>query len=60
MKKIVIWENENDEILFKENVLLIDLPRIGETVIYMTNKIIIANIIHNFDEKHIIVKVKSI
>jgi hypothetical protein len=55
---MVFWKNENEEILFKELVTLIEIPRIGEKVIYMKRKLIVEDIIHNFDEKFVTVKVK--
>lgn len=60
MKKTVIWENQFKEILFKEQVSIIDLPRVNETVIYMTKKLTVYDITHNFDENHILVSVQEI
>jgi hypothetical protein len=39
MKKIVFWKNEIEDILFKEQISMIDLPRMGETVIWMKRRL---------------------
>jgi len=52
MKKIkAIWINEQGAILWKENVLREDLPRIGENVISSKNYMLVTGITHNYDDK---------
>jgi hypothetical protein len=60
MKKQIIWQNDKNEILFKEQILLVNLPRVDETVTYMTKKLSVKDINHNFDENHILVTVQEI
>jgi hypothetical protein len=60
MKKQIIWQNDKNEILFKEQILLVDLPRVNETITYMTKKLSVKDINHNFDENHILVTVEEI
>lgn len=57
MKKLVIWVIGNNDVLFQEQLFMHDLPKIGETVIWMRREIVIKDIVHNFDEKSISVKV---
>ncbi len=60
MKKTrVNWINDNDEIYFSEVIFECELPRIGESVIYMKGYFIITHIERNFDEKLINITIQQ-
>lgn len=51
--KRTTWINQDDEILFVENVKPFELPRIGESIIYAKHYMTIKNIEHNFDKNEV-------
>lgn len=58
MKK-VIYQTENNEILFKEYANVFDIPRKDEYIVYLKQYWVVKSIWHNFDKNHIEVTVEN-